>query len=420
MDELAEKFSKLATPPGIHSMPHHLIEHVVSHLNVSEAQSFREAASTNSACKHIVSECERRLSPFRYLSEHFSNAAEIMECMSESYTFLSGSRALDFFVPGSCSDDSDWDFYCPDTEFACSKFIDGMEKAGVVWTDTVTRFKEVFSSTKGRFTMACIGREMGEMEKALQEKCDENGMRADIAAYSDRDYTSHTPCQFVVNNYTSHVRAEWFEGTEYDMFSCFHGMLYQKGRVHKIQLMVRFGFGRPSLDIVLGFHYSPVQCIVGAHVAAHLYWEETKGMQMLNWNEDTWSLASEEGSSKYMRRGYKHVPRQSRPQTEAHRDTEDDRCIVLPTYNFTDAPEERVAAYSFLLGYAEWTERSGGDYGYHILSPSVCDSSFDADALWHEIEEKEEPATHSLCSFVFDIRYRMEMSRTNMEYNDEV
>jgi hypothetical protein len=53
--------------------------------------------------------------------------------MRRTRIILSRSRAVDYFVPGSCDADSDWDFYCEDFILSVTTFLYWSTHLDVVW-----------------------------------------------------------------------------------------------------------------------------------------------------------------------------------------------------------------------------------------------------------------------------------------------
>ena len=54
---------------------------------------------------------KERKNPIRYLRPHFTNPKGLLNVMAKSNTYILGSRAADYFVPGSAKPYSNFDFY---------------------------------------------------------------------------------------------------------------------------------------------------------------------------------------------------------------------------------------------------------------------------------------------------------------------
>jgi hypothetical protein len=95
-----------------------------------------EAATYNS-----IPVIRTRTDPCEYLEQKgpFVNASDLLRVMSLYGAVLSGSRALDWFVPGSATKTSDWDFYVPNVPSAISAVKGALEKSGVVFQTCLTQ-----------------------------------------------------------------------------------------------------------------------------------------------------------------------------------------------------------------------------------------------------------------------------------------
>lgn len=65
------------------------------------------------------------------LARQFDQPGALWSKMAKFMCAFSGSRALDLFVPGSCTDSSDFDFYVPANGHAIIGTIKALEAAGV-------------------------------------------------------------------------------------------------------------------------------------------------------------------------------------------------------------------------------------------------------------------------------------------------
>ncbi|KAH7124386.1 hypothetical protein EDB81DRAFT_872488 [Dactylonectria macrodidyma] len=68
-----------------------------------------------------------------YLSKTFMHPVTLMSAMFDSGCVISGSRALEFFIPGSIILQSDWDFYVPGYKESVADMINVLALCGVTW-----------------------------------------------------------------------------------------------------------------------------------------------------------------------------------------------------------------------------------------------------------------------------------------------
>ncbi|KAK3369567.1 hypothetical protein B0T24DRAFT_533757, partial [Lasiosphaeria ovina] len=74
-----------------------------------------------------------RLNPAVYLSLVFANPLSLLIVIADNGCVLSGSRALNFFIPSIVDDDSNWDFYVNGYKECVINTITALEDAGVEW-----------------------------------------------------------------------------------------------------------------------------------------------------------------------------------------------------------------------------------------------------------------------------------------------
>lgn len=71
----------------------------------------KDVLSLKDATYNVMSVFRKRIDPSEYLQANgpFTNASGLLEAMSTHGAVLSGSRALEWFVPGSIGETPDWD-----------------------------------------------------------------------------------------------------------------------------------------------------------------------------------------------------------------------------------------------------------------------------------------------------------------------
>ena len=110
---------------------------LLDHTNVGQLNSTIACirAKCNGGQTDLAELKRNRLSPVKAFSRLVGNPGDLMREMLATGAALSGSRAADYFVPGSCVDASDWDFYVrgdPESSESAA-FRRFMEKSGVLW-----------------------------------------------------------------------------------------------------------------------------------------------------------------------------------------------------------------------------------------------------------------------------------------------
>ncbi|KAL1892332.1 hypothetical protein Sste5346_007070 [Sporothrix stenoceras] len=117
-----------------------LVEHIAAYINAGDALNL---ATTS---RRIRAACHSRLDPERYLQPTFKYARYLLAAMTDYGCILSGSRALEYFVPGSIDDPepddggpvSDWDFLVPCFSGSVYGMMDTLARCGVQWQNPMT------------------------------------------------------------------------------------------------------------------------------------------------------------------------------------------------------------------------------------------------------------------------------------------
>lgn len=257
--------------------PLELLDCIMDNATVEATRNLVVAlGSSHPMSESIRKSALRRCSVSRYLSKHFGSGDELLFHMALCNAYVSGSRALEFFVPGSIGPDSDWDFYvaqrgkpsrptpCSEASAECetSRFKRYMETLGVLW------------------------------EGCTNERYVDSHLHIDYGTMG----THGAAIQIVTVNSWSHEWGRW-EGTyETDKFYSY------------------FQRARPAVDAVFSFHSSCVQCVLSPGVSVHFYGKHASRGLSAEW---TITTSDTEGSrqrrqksavEKYASRGYKYEP----------------------------------------------------------------------------------------------------------------
>lgn len=116
----------------ITDIPTELIAEVIGNLTVNDTRSLARAALLSPNGVTITCECRSRLSITGYLLRDTGHGEDLLSLMDKYMVYISGSRALNFFVPGCTDVDSDWDFYVPTSNVR--PFMTSLSSMmGVVW-----------------------------------------------------------------------------------------------------------------------------------------------------------------------------------------------------------------------------------------------------------------------------------------------
>ena len=78
-----------------------------------------------------------------------SKPLALLSLMRCTKTVLSGSRAVNYFVPGACNDDSDWDFYCENNATSVLAFVTWSRLLDFQWNEPFNEGPELQKAYDG-------------------------------------------------------------------------------------------------------------------------------------------------------------------------------------------------------------------------------------------------------------------------------
>ncbi|CAK7272929.1 hypothetical protein SEPCBS57363_005395 [Sporothrix epigloea] len=139
-----------------------IVAHIAKFLNAGDAVSFGATSRRNREISLA------RLDPERYLMRTFKNVRYLLVSMTEHACVLSGSRALEYFVPGAIEGPgndksgadtlSDWDFLVPCVKSSVYGMMDALSRCGVEWQHPLTEILELLEKPYGTTAYLAIAR----------------------------------------------------------------------------------------------------------------------------------------------------------------------------------------------------------------------------------------------------------------------
>lgn len=188
---------------------------------------------------------EDRVDIKKYLSTLFKDPAGFMKIMLLTDSFISGSRALEFFLPGMKSRDSDWDIFCVGSNVQCMLLVDELRRQG---------FETIQSAG---------------------------------------------------SNYAEAESLDFREAGS--PFRVLHGEIWRGSNVYKVQVMNCACSS--ELEVVLDFHSSAVACIISGHSAVSVFSTLTSNHKSMAFEirNAGFLRTAEVAMQKYRERGVKYV-----------------------------------------------------------------------------------------------------------------
>lgn len=113
---------------------------------IASQLALQDAINFSMTCSTARAGCHSRINPDSYLAQTFRSPRYLLAAMTDFGCVLSGSRALDYFIPGSASrSSSDWDFLVPCVESSVLGMMDALAHCGVKWDDPLEELVSLIS-----------------------------------------------------------------------------------------------------------------------------------------------------------------------------------------------------------------------------------------------------------------------------------
>ncbi|KAH7131202.1 hypothetical protein EDB81DRAFT_906209 [Dactylonectria macrodidyma] len=299
------------------------IQNAMDKLDIGDALQFKNAFPGDP----ILEECYKsRISPVHYLSRAFNYPVTLLSTMFDTGCMLSGSRALDFFIPGSTTADSDWDFYVPGYKESVIDMINVLSLCGVKWHlegDAITTaLAENRSISVNITTLRAMSSWISNQKPEEASKLIGDQLYKTLQAFqATREYSSSTQSYSVSNSphgdvlIEPEVPCQGFAdniATYHDPlgqpFNILQGSVQTSKGVQPVQLIIGSHYSsiRSCLSFIKDFYATHVQCFISGWCASHMYYEQASSRQITRW-EQSYSRktkAVEKAIQKYQKRGY--------------------------------------------------------------------------------------------------------------------
>ncbi|KAK6441751.1 hypothetical protein LTR95_002004 [Oleoguttula sp. CCFEE 5521] len=322
-----------------------------------------------------------------YLGEYFLQPEALLRGMASSCTIISGSRALEFFAPGSSSPDSDWDFYTYSSPYCVARAIRPLEVAGIEWDDFwqpvkdlanvppySTRYmhKSRLESYFGRdnpverdqeahFVLEGLGKAMKEHEQFARISADSHLKRLTEGLPYPKDATLEWPKgSLLVHTMAPAAMQPYSMSSTLDIIT---GKIPSRDNC-KVQLI--FSRNRSPMQQVIAFYASSVQCCLTAYGAVHLYHRLAAKRIGYWWPHNTQHKPSADAARlKYEARGWTFIdqsPLDSQKRVVRQLDAENTQSKLIPFAVDTGLDSVLEAHRRDALAQMTWVEHRGQTY----------------------------------------------------------
>ncbi|KAH7123429.1 hypothetical protein B0J13DRAFT_511791 [Dactylonectria estremocensis] len=300
------------------------IQNAMNKLDIGDALQFKNAFPGDPTIEKCY---ESRISPVQYLSRAFKYPVTLLSTMFDTGCMLSGSRALDFFIPESTTADSDWDFYVPGYKESVADMINVLSLCGVKWHlegDAIaTALAEDRSISVNTTTLRAISSWISNQKPEEASKLIGDQLYKTLQAFKEaREYPSSIQSYSVYNNPHGDVLIEPNVPSQEEIadsiatyqdplgqpFNILQGSVQTSKGVQPVQLIIGSHYSsiKSCLSFIKDFYASHVQCFISGWCASHMYYEQASSRRVTRW-EQSYSQktkAVEKAIQKYQKRGY--------------------------------------------------------------------------------------------------------------------
>jgi hypothetical protein len=309
----------------IHKLPYEIVAKIYGYLSIDEVTSvditYREADYDTSHhgydhLEHIkgINQqktiffkrlFEDRISMNLYLGQHFSDSQGLLKCMLINDIYISGSRALDYFVPGSTDENSDWDFYTGTDNNQVFRFMEFMKSIGIIWLTMIDWFTEKLEDDE------CVSGITAKQIRNLHTMTlSDVGNRTvfnaiyKLAAEGEVYERIHEEFTITVKNSKGKDKTFILRHDIYANFNIIYGTFNDHGKTQRVQLMI----GTELLGTIVRFYTSAVQCVITGFCAAHMYAKDAYNRQSRLWlaqqDHPISAKKTRDSRKKYEKRGF--------------------------------------------------------------------------------------------------------------------
>ncbi|KAH7124428.1 hypothetical protein EDB81DRAFT_912830 [Dactylonectria macrodidyma] len=255
------------------------LQTVINQLKAHDALVLKEAFPEDLS----VNKCyQSRIDPVTYLSKTFMHPVTLMSAMFDSGYVISGSRALEFFIPGSITPQSDWDFYVPGYKESVADTINVLALCGVTWDlegdAIVTALTQSGTVEAAVRTMETLASWMSQLDAATATTLMGESLYQVLSAFlrstrssCDKSYTiSIDPDNQVVvmtNQFLPDERpvdSATYKDSAGQSFNLLRGSIMTSKSTQPVQLIVscHYSGARSCLSFIKDFYASHVQCFI--------------------------------------------------------------------------------------------------------------------------------------------------------------
>lgn len=360
------------------SMPTEIIQNVFDILPISDCKSIVDAYDiSESQHKRMKGIHDDRTSLTRYFTRNLTNGDEMMKLLAQTDSYLFGSRAIEFFVPGMSECKSNWNFYISQKKEYRYHFMKTMESLGVKWKHVVKTFLERLgkgsvSIVVKQSELALIIKESKKMKLTDFQKYAIRSFETEYVGMRHRHRTDRTLLFFgMIGTDSFECRDITNENEESDFFNMtdIEGTFNIKGKDVKIEVTFVNDPGYGHIEMLHDVCFSIQQCFISGFGALHMYGKLASSSVSYRWDRTEFNsdnsnlLRTNELAHKYTLRGCQIRCRPYNERTiKNQRAYHDNESIYIPFHNVYGWNKNIWKLFKMKSCYMQWFESKFDTY----------------------------------------------------------
>lgn len=314
-------------PKNLSSFPNELLQQIFDYLPITDCQSIKDAYSNTGRSSDFNKVYDERISLERYFRNSGFDGKEMMKTLADCHTFLTGPKALEYFVPGSTDGETEWNFLVGVSLQKRYNMMIRMQNLGVEWENLSDMIKRNLIFRDGELCSK-IGNIKAALENLRSEysNIDSNGsIDLDQATFEDIIVeVNNFPVKF--NNHSDDaiihlyyddsetINSLMIEAENLSLNDNINNDMYGTINLNGTRNTITLSFEHEDDHGIMKFlHRIPLsadQCFISGFGATHLYGDAASKRISYKWDHPSLRFDAANNSietkmiSSYMQRGF--------------------------------------------------------------------------------------------------------------------
>lgn len=296
----------------IQTIPYEILSRFYAKLSIRDAKALTLAFSLKSPYRQTFDDLYNdRVNPILYFTDYFPKPDKLLESMLYTDVYLSGSRSLNFFVPGSADENSDFDFYIDSPKQNIYNFMEDIKSNGVRWLSALEWFELKLNNKNSISTIIPSEIVLLNTNKDIYpcKQSTKKAIKDLFDAYKEQEaqFLGREKEDLNVTVIDEDGDKKTFISRDdiYSRHQIIRGILQYQNKKYKIQLIITID---RKMTVILDFYSSAVQSVITGFCATHMYAKDAYQRKSIIWDSDIYYDPNKQkitsSIEKYKKRGY--------------------------------------------------------------------------------------------------------------------